>query len=63
MVGVDQVSKLVTAKSLASQLRLNPLDDDGYICVYDDIDKDMLYRTNFAADKNPDGTWTIENVP
>ena len=44
-------------------VRIEPIDDDTYICVYDDIDKDMLYRTNFAASKNPDGSWTIENVP
>ena len=43
-------------------VEIEPLDDDGYICVYDDIDKDMLYRTNFAADKNPDGTWTIDRA-
>lgn len=44
-------------------VRIEPTDDDAYICVYDDIDKDMLYRTNFAASKNPDGSWTIKNVP
>ncbi len=44
-------------------VKIEPIDDDAYICVYDDIDKDMLYSTNFAASKNPDRSWTVKNVP
>ena len=44
-------------------VEIEPLDDDSYFCVYDDIRNDTLYNTNFSADKKPDGSWTIENVP
>ncbi|MDE0010799.1 MAG: hypothetical protein OXU36_06625 [Candidatus Poribacteria bacterium] len=32
-------------------------------CVESDIEQDDFFGTNFAARKNPDGSWTIESVP
>ena len=33
------------------------------LCVIADIEQDDFFGTNFAANKNPDGTWTIASVP
>ena len=33
------------------------------LCVESDIKQDDFFGTNFAAKKNPDGSWTIESVP
>ncbi len=32
-------------------------------CVEWNIERDNFFGTSFAANKNPDGSWTIENVP
>ena len=32
-------------------------------CVEWDIEQDDAFETSFAASKNPDGSWTIENIP
>ena len=33
------------------------------LCVEWDIEEDDFFRTSFSASKNPDGSWTIEDVP
>lgn len=33
------------------------------LCVEWNIGRDNFFDTDFAASKNPDGSWTIENVP
>ena len=33
------------------------------LCVIADIEQDDFFGTNFAANKNPDGTWAIASVP
>ena len=35
----------------------------GKICGDYDIERDDTFGTDFAASKNPDGSWTIDNVP
>ena len=32
-------------------------------CVEWDIERDDAFETSFAASKNPDGSWTVRNVP
>ena len=32
-------------------------------CVDSNIEQDDFFGTNFSANKNPDGSWTIESVP
>lgn len=36
---------------------------DKKLCVNSHIEQDDFFGTNFAAKKNPDGSWTIEAVP
>ena len=33
------------------------------LCVEWDIEEDDFFGTSFSASKNPDGSWTIEDVP
>ncbi len=33
------------------------------LCVEWNIERDDFFETEFAASKNPDGSWTIDNVP
>ena len=32
-------------------------------CVEWDIERDDFFETSFAASRNPDGSWTVKNVP
>ncbi len=35
----------------------------GKLCGDYDIERDNFFDTDFAASKNPDGSWTVRNVP
>ena len=37
--------------------------DNAKFCRNDNIEQDDAFKSNFAADKNPDGSWTINNLP
>ena len=55
----EQVPKVIEGIEIPEHLRPRKLK----FCVEWDIERDDFFETRFAASKNPDGSWTIENVP
>lgn len=55
----EQVPKVIEGIEAPEDLRPRKLK----FCVEWDIEQDDFFETRFAASKNPDGSWTIENVP
>ena len=37
--------------------------DKAEFCRNDNIERDDAFKSNFAASKNPDGSWTINSLP
>ena len=55
----EQVPKVIEGIEIPEDLRPRKLK----FCVEWDIERDDFFETRFAASKNPDGSWTIKNVP
>ena len=55
----EQVPKVIEGIEIPEHLRPR----QSKFCVEWDIERDDFFETRFAASKNPDGSWTIENVP
>ena len=55
----EQVPKVIEGIEVPEDLRPRKLK----FCVEWDIERDDFFETRFAASKNPDGSWTIENIP
>ena len=55
----EQVPKVIDGIEIPEHLRPRNLK----FCVEWDIDQDDFFQTSFAASKNPDGSWTVRNVP
>ena len=37
--------------------------DNAKFCRNDNIERDDAFKSNFAASKNPDGSWTVNSLP
>ena len=55
----EQVPKVIEGIEIPEDFRPRKLK----FCVEWDIEREDAFETSFAASKNPDGSWTIENVP
>jgi len=55
----EQVPKVIGGIEIPEDLRPRKLK----FCVEWDIERDDFFETRFAASKNPDGSWTVRNVP
>ena len=55
----EQVPKVMEGIEIPEDLRPRRLK----FCVEWDIERDDAFETSFAASKNPDGSWTVRNVP
>ena len=55
----EQVPKVIEGIEIPEHLRPRNLK----FCVEWDIKQDDFFGTSFAANKNPDGSWTVRNVP
>ena len=55
----EQVPKVIEGIEIPEHLRPRNLK----FCVEWDIERDDFFETSFSARKNPDGSWTIKNVP
>ena len=55
----EQVPQVIEGFEIPEHLRPRNLK----FCVEWDIERDDFFDTNFAASKNPDGSWTVRNVP
>ena len=52
--------KPITKEVFGSQVTIRGLGD---VCVYHDIRGDDVFDTDFSADQDPDGSWTVREVP
>ncbi|MYE91456.1 hypothetical protein F4X33_20955 [Candidatus Poribacteria bacterium] len=55
----EQVPKVIEGIEAPEDLRPRKLK----FCVEWDIERDDFFETRFTVSKNPDGSWTIEDVP
>ena len=55
----EQVPQVIEGFEIPEHLRPRNLK----FCVEWDIERDDFFDTNFAASKNPNGSWTVRNVP
>ena len=49
----------VLQEVLGAQVRV----DKAKFCRNDNIERDDAFKSNFAANKNPDGNWTVNSLP
>ena len=55
----EQVPKAIGRIEIPEHLRPRNLK----FCVEWDIEQDDFFKTSFATTRNPDGSWTVKNVP
>ena len=55
----EQVPKVIEGIEIPEHLQPRKLK----FCVEWDIERDDFFETDFAASKNPDGSWTIDRIP